>query len=168
MIYKILFLLFTLISSIQIQNRKNILYDNPIIFQIINNEPESETMSILSPLCMFNNKLKNFDCKKYLKIFVNMNCTFTQTYPIYNHNKNPNFIMYISPFTYNSYDSRLQIYNNTFYSWIQVAQGLLCQNNNICVFVIGFTLSYKNWNDVPIKGNNVTLNCSNFEVYGYL
>ncbi len=141
------------------------LYNNFTTFYISNSTPESQTFIILSPKCTFNGNYNKHDCKSYLNMFLDMNCTLYQQKYVPDPNGNPDFYLYISPKIYYKYDSRVDIYNQTNYTWINLAQGLYCQNNNVCIFTIGFTLSYKKWKNVPTYGNNVTLNCTKFNVY---
>jgi hypothetical protein len=154
-------------SNFFLKNKRPI-YDNTTIFTIQNTMPESYTYTILSPECMFIGNYTEHDCKSYTNIYLDLNCKFYQEKNITDHNGNPNYYLYLSPQVYYRYDARLNIYNNTEYNHIHLAPGLSCQSNNICVYVVSFTLSYKNWQDVPIDGNNVVLNCSKFSIYSYL
>ncbi len=162
-----LYLRSTKYNGQQLLTRNITLYNQSTVFQLFGTDVETKTLTILTPSCAFENGLEIHDCKKYIKMFVDMNCTFAQTSNMTNDVNDPKFLLYLSPETYNLYDSRLQVYNNTNCSWLQLTQGLSCQSNNVCVFVSGFTFSYKNWNSVPLGGNNVTLNCSTFYVYAY-
>jgi hypothetical protein len=146
--------------------RTTIIYDNKTTFYINKMAPESETMILLSPECMFEGNYSYHDCKTYLKIFLDIECELSQEKNI------SNFRLYLSPFFFNKYDARINInYNITNklnYSWLNLAPGLICQNNNVCMFVMSFTFSYKDWNDVPISGNSVLLDCSRFKVYSFV
>ena len=142
-------------------NRTTILYDKLTIFQLFNTEIETQSLSIFTPQCMFD--YSNTTCKKYLKIFLDANCNLYQT-----SKDNHEMIFYISPLYYNFYDSRFNANNITNLSWIFLPYSVVCQSNNICLFVVNFVLSYKEWKNVPIDGNNVTLICEKFKVYAFV
>lgn len=146
-------------------DNKYIIYNKPTIFTITNNMPESYTYSILSPECMFAGNYTKHDCKSYTNMYLDLDCNFYQEKNITDLNGNPDYYLYLSPEFYYTYDARLDIYNNTKYTKIHLAHGIVCQSNNICIYISSFTLSYKNWNNVPTDGNNVILNCSKFLIY---
>ncbi|ATZ80269.1 hypothetical protein BMW23_0211 [Bodo saltans virus] len=150
------------------QPREFILYDNPVLFELRNNQIETMPLTILSPQCVFENtKNKKDDCKSYVKIFADMNCEFNQTVNILDCDGKPDFNLYMSPFNFYDYNGRLQVYDKINVSGINLPYSVLCENNNLCVFVTNFILMYKDWNKIPIGGNNVSLYCNMFRVYGY-
>jgi hypothetical protein len=151
-----------------IQQRQYILYDSPILFQLRNRDIETKALTILSPQCLFENINTKNDCKTYSKLFLDADCAFNQTINITDCNGNPDFSLFMSSFNFFEYDSRLQVYEKINVSWINLQYSILCENNNLCTYVTNFIFSYKNWNKVPINGNNVTLNCSLFRVYSFI
>jgi len=149
-------------------HKKKLIHNTSIIFNITNLMPESLSQSVLTPMCIFEGNYTFHDCKTYTNLFLDLDCVLYQEKSIFDHNGNPGYYLYMSPeFSY-YYDARLDIYNRTSYSFIRLAPGLTCQSNNICVFIVNFIFSYKDWNKVPYTGNNVTLNCSKFDVYAYI
>jgi hypothetical protein len=144
---------------------KNFIYDNSTVLNIIGKMPESLTYTILSPQCIFQGNYTKHDCKSYTNLFLDLNCTLNQNIQILDKDGNPDYYLYMG---LEFYDARLDIYNKTYYSQISLSPGIACQSNNVCVFVVDFILSYKDWGKVPLQGNNVTLNCSKFAVYSQL
>lgn len=142
-------------------NREVVLYDKQTVFQLFNREVETQSLTILTPQCVFDNG--DFSCYKYIKIFLDANCTLQQTSQI-----KYDFLFYMSPLYYNSYDSRFDANEITNLQWIFLPYSISCQNNNVCLFVTNFILSYKKWSQVPTNGNNVSLNCNKFKVYSFV
>ena len=150
-----------------IPNKKYILYDNITLFNITNLMPESNTFSVITPMCSFDEYYSRNDCKVYINMFLDLNCSLYQEKIILDHNGNPDYYLFLSPEYQYDYDARLNIYNQTNYSLVRLAPGLICQSNNLCVFIVNFRFSYKNWKNVPYTGNNVFLNCSKFAVFSH-
>jgi hypothetical protein len=149
-------------------NRRIVLYNEPTNFQLYNLDSETVTLTVITPNCMFNTSLGLYDCKRYIKIFLDIECNLNQSINIVDHNNNPSYLLYISGEIFNKYNNRLQVLNTMNESWVQLVPSIICQSNNICLFIVGFTFSYKNWIDVPISGNNVSFNCSKFSVYAFV
>lgn len=143
-----------------IQNRMRILYNKPTKFQIFNCEVETKSLTITTPECIFDNDENT--CRNYVKIFLSLDCKFHQA------NNNHTFYLYLSPLYYNNYDSRFIANNGINISWVFLPYSLSCQTNNVCLFIVNFVLSYKDWSKVPINGNNVTLDCNEFTVFSYV
>jgi hypothetical protein len=165
---KIILIIILMIFSHCSYGEKIYVYNSSKIFHIQGRFPETNTFTVLSPMCMFKNNYGKRDCKAYINLFLDLQCSFSQKKNITDHNGNPDYYLYMSPEYYYSYDSRLNIYDKINRTGIYLAPGLACQSNNACVWIASFTLSYKNWNNVPITGNNVLLNCSKFSVYSYI
>jgi hypothetical protein len=147
--------------DISYSNGEIILYDKQTLFQLFNEDVETQSLTVLTPQCVFDNSV--FSCKKYLNIFLDANCTLHQTSKI-----KYDFLLYISPLYYNLYDSRFDANNIENLKWIFLPYSVVCQSNNVCLFVVNFVLSYKNWTQVPINGNSVTLDCNKFKIYSYV
>lgn len=150
------------------ETRKKMIYNQSTYFSIMNTMPESNTFTIITPQCMFIGNYSKHDCKSYTNMYLDLNCTLHQERNIRDYKRNPDYYLYFSPEYYYLYDAKINIYNITEHSWIRLTPGLSCQNNNICVFVNSFTLTYKNWNNIPDNGNNVTLHCHKFNVYSFI
>jgi hypothetical protein len=50
-----------------INKRISIFHDKSTIFYMTDLDPESETLNILSPECIFNGSYGDYDCKRYLE-----------------------------------------------------------------------------------------------------
>jgi hypothetical protein len=142
-----------------------IIYDSPKVFQIQDRMPETDTFTVLSPSCMFKGNYTERDCKSYTNMFLDLKCTLHQEKKIFDCHKNPGYYFYLSSKVYNRYDARLNICDDIAYTKVRLSPGLYCQSNNVCLYAVSFTLSYKDWDKVPFEGNNVTLNCSQFTIY---
>lgn len=140
---------------------KKILYNTSTTFTIKNDMPESYTHTFLTKECMFLGNYSDDDCKTYTNMYLDMSCE------LYQEKNVSNYYLYLSPEFYYNYDSRLNIYNKTIYSNIHLPYSLSCQNNNVCVYISNFVLSYKNWNDVPFGGNYVDLICDKFIIWTF-
>jgi len=148
--------------------KKRYLYNSSKVFNIEGRFPETKTFTVLSPECMFSGNYTERDCKSYTSLFLDLDCTFNQKVNVTDHKGNPDYYLYLSPEFYYSYDSRLDIYDQIKHKSLRLPYSIVCQSNNVCLYIVQFTLSYKNWNNVPEHGNNITLNCKKFDVYVYI